>query len=134
MKKPDKGKIGGSCNRTACQAPGATWFNTSTRAYYCEPCARDITDFTKRAEGFHICFPSTGDAEQDRAMKFGVEPEPRRPTPDEFFGGAAQKWRDALNALHDFAQASECGVGLDVIGWFADRTKAFQAAPPEPRP
>lgn len=34
-----KGIIGGDCNRTSCQAPGAFWFNHSTRAYYCEACA-----------------------------------------------------------------------------------------------
>lgn len=74
--RPDKGKLNGACNRTDCQRPGATWFNTSTRAYYCEGCAREITNFTKRADGFHICFPSTGDASLDAAtMKFGKEPE-----------------------------------------------------------
>ena len=72
--KPDKGRMNGSCNRTACQQPGASWFNTSTRAYYCEPCARDITDFTKRVDGFHICFPTTGDAARDATTRFGQEP------------------------------------------------------------
>jgi hypothetical protein len=72
--KPDKGKMNGSCNRTACQRPGANWFNTSTRVYYCEPCARGITDFAKQRDGFHICFPSTGDGTQDATMKFGVDP------------------------------------------------------------
>jgi len=71
--KPDKGKWNGSCNRSACQRPGATWFNTSTRAYYCEPCARDISRFAKRADGFHICFPTTGDEYADRQMKFKQE-------------------------------------------------------------
>jgi hypothetical protein len=42
--KPDKGLKGGSCNRTACQAPGAMWFNHSTRAYYCQWCARLINE------------------------------------------------------------------------------------------
>lgn len=37
--KPDKGLFGGSCNRTACQAPGATWWHHDTRTYYCTPCA-----------------------------------------------------------------------------------------------
>lgn len=37
--KPDKGQFAGSCNRTACQAPDATWWHMDTRAYYCEPCA-----------------------------------------------------------------------------------------------
>jgi len=42
--KPDKGKKGGSCNRRACQAPGATWYNWGTRAYYCADCARLINE------------------------------------------------------------------------------------------
>lgn len=39
---PDKGKKGGRCNVTACQQPGAWYFNKSTRAYYCQDCAREI--------------------------------------------------------------------------------------------
>lgn len=39
MLQPDKGLRNGSCNRTACQAPGATWYNLSTRAWYCGECA-----------------------------------------------------------------------------------------------
>lgn len=39
---PDKGKKGGRCNVTACQEPGAWYFNKSTSAYYCRSCARDI--------------------------------------------------------------------------------------------
>lgn len=35
----DKGLLNGSCNRSACLAPGATWFNHSTRRYYCRNCA-----------------------------------------------------------------------------------------------
>ncbi len=37
-----KGLLNGNCNRTACQKPGATWYNKSTRAYYCEECAHEI--------------------------------------------------------------------------------------------
>jgi uncharacterized protein YmfQ (DUF2313 family) len=37
--KPDKGHFGGSCNRTACQAPNATWWHMDTHAYYCRKCA-----------------------------------------------------------------------------------------------
>jgi hypothetical protein len=41
--RADKGHHGGSCNVTACQLPAsAFWFNHSTRAYYCETCARAI--------------------------------------------------------------------------------------------
>jgi hypothetical protein len=38
----DKGKKAGRCNVTACQEPGAYYFNKSTRAYYCEDCAKEI--------------------------------------------------------------------------------------------
>ena len=38
--KADKGKQGGACNRTACQADGtAHCYNTATNAWYCRPCA-----------------------------------------------------------------------------------------------
>jgi len=74
MGPPNKGKLHGLCNRSACLRPGAAWFNTSTRAYYCGPCAQDITGFTKRVDGFHICFPTSGDAAVDATWKFGQEP------------------------------------------------------------
>lgn len=80
--KPDKGKLNGACNRTDCQRPGATWFNTSTRAYYCVECALDITNFAKRADGFHICFPTTGDAAEDAKVKFGKMPGDAEDRPD----------------------------------------------------
>ena len=41
----DKGQRGGSCNRRACQAPGALWYNRSTEKFYCRACARLINDF-----------------------------------------------------------------------------------------
>lgn len=37
-----KGLKGGNCNRTACQKPGATFFNHSTEKYYCLDCAMMI--------------------------------------------------------------------------------------------
>jgi len=45
--KPDaaiKGIQGGNCNRTACQLPGANWYNRATHAYYCPACAKLIND------------------------------------------------------------------------------------------
>lgn len=35
----NKGKLGGSCNRSACLAPNARWYNRYTEAHYCEKCA-----------------------------------------------------------------------------------------------
>ncbi|MDW0361016.1 hypothetical protein Q8G38_17005 [Halomonas venusta] len=40
--KPDKGKEGGSCNRTRCQASPADWFNHGSRSWYCLDCRIDI--------------------------------------------------------------------------------------------
>ena len=38
----DKGKKGGHCNVTACQAPEAYYYNKSTQKYYCAYCAEQI--------------------------------------------------------------------------------------------
>lgn len=40
--KPDKGKEGGSCMRSRCQAAPATFYNHATMEWYCADCARDI--------------------------------------------------------------------------------------------
>lgn len=40
--KPDKGKEGGSCNVTACQRPGAIWYNHGSYAWYCPACRQQI--------------------------------------------------------------------------------------------
>ena len=49
-----KGDKGGQCNRTACTSgQPATWYNKSTRAYYCPRCAHRIN----RLNG-EICVPS----------------------------------------------------------------------------
>lgn len=40
----NKGEKGKNCNRTACQTHGATWYNLSTRAYYCAECALLINE------------------------------------------------------------------------------------------
>lgn len=52
--KPDKGHHNGSCNRAACQKPGANWFNHSTRAYYCESCAEKINYWAEHDDHFSI--------------------------------------------------------------------------------
>jgi hypothetical protein len=40
--KEAKGKYMQNCNVTACQKPGATWWNSIMKAYYCRSCAWDI--------------------------------------------------------------------------------------------
>lgn len=59
--KADKGQFNGSCNRKACQAPGATWFNDSTYRYYCASCAHSINEANRDWArcGFHrqLCNP-----------------------------------------------------------------------------
>jgi hypothetical protein len=45
-----KGAKGETCNRTACQQEGAVYYNKSTMAYYCRPCADQINWPGGRAE------------------------------------------------------------------------------------
>jgi len=40
--KPHKGKEGGACNRTACQAEPAIWWNHGSYSWYCADCRHDI--------------------------------------------------------------------------------------------
>lgn len=47
-----KGLKGQRCNRTACQAPGAYWYNHSTRAYYCGTCADLINAVNTPADSY----------------------------------------------------------------------------------
>jgi hypothetical protein len=63
-----KGKRDGNCNVTVCQKPGATWWNTSTRAYYCPHCASEINRWSRHDEGYEICFPSESMAIAAKAM------------------------------------------------------------------
>jgi hypothetical protein len=42
--KPNKGHEGGACNRRACQAEPALWWNHGSHSWYCADCARDIGD------------------------------------------------------------------------------------------
>ena len=37
-----KGKLGGNCNVTACQAPGAYAWSLNNQAWYCDDCARRL--------------------------------------------------------------------------------------------
>lgn len=50
--KPDKGLFNGSCNRRACQVPGATYWNSSTRAHYCKTCAYMINRANPDVPGY----------------------------------------------------------------------------------
>lgn len=40
--KPNKGKEGGACNRSRCQAEPALWYNHGSLAWYCEGCRQAI--------------------------------------------------------------------------------------------
>lgn len=40
--KPNKGHEGGACNRRACQAEPAIYWNHGSYSWYCADCARDI--------------------------------------------------------------------------------------------
>ena len=46
------------CNRSACRAESATWWNTSTLAYYCEKCAKGINEGAgTHIHGVQLCVP-----------------------------------------------------------------------------
>lgn len=49
-----KGVKGQLCNRSACQSPGAYWFNHSTRAYYCGTCADLINRDSQRFQDDYL--------------------------------------------------------------------------------
>lgn len=74
---PLKGQFDGNCNRTACQTliAGANFWNTSTRAYYCGQCARDINHWSRRDDNQIICLPVTDPVDQPRyGSERGVPP------------------------------------------------------------
>ena len=55
--KPDKGKEGGSCNVTACQAPNsARYQHIYNKAFYCFDCAFEINKFAIRVDKIDL-FP-----------------------------------------------------------------------------
>jgi hypothetical protein len=49
----DKGEFGGSCNRSACLAPHAVWYNHSTRLYYCTGCAQ-VLNYENRIDALQL--------------------------------------------------------------------------------
>lgn len=50
-----KGLKGGNCNRTACQKPGAHYFNKGTDKYYCQECALLINRASIDQLGYALC-------------------------------------------------------------------------------
>jgi len=63
----DKGHYNGSCNRRACQKPGARFYNKGTNAYYCAECARLINDACRdmHPEGLCVIHRQQPEAFQD---------------------------------------------------------------------
>jgi hypothetical protein len=63
----DKGVFQRNCNRTACQRPGATWYNTSTRAYYCPACGNMLSNENAIDalvwSGHDLCIPVDAEVE-----------------------------------------------------------------------
>jgi hypothetical protein len=61
--KPDKGLRGGSCNRQACQDPGADFYNRGTDKWYCDDCAGAINsanrDYTRNGRHAPLCIPAS---------------------------------------------------------------------------
>lgn len=53
-----KGVRGKNCNVTACQEPGAFFFNSGTNKHYCRYCATDIHRFNLRSDDDFVLFPN----------------------------------------------------------------------------
>lgn len=51
----DAGTYNGPCYRTACQAPGAKWWNSSTRKFYCVICASLINNACRQYKEEPLC-------------------------------------------------------------------------------
>ena len=54
----DKGKQGGSCNRSCCLAPGADHYNLGSYAWYCEGCADLINDSNENLPDVQRDYPN----------------------------------------------------------------------------
>ena len=81
--KPDKGKRGGSCNREACQAPGAFWRHRQTGAYYCQPCAFKINDANPLGDDLPL-IQRDATPEEIRAFRRALRASTRVVHPGEF--------------------------------------------------
>ncbi|MDR9847063.1 hypothetical protein [Herbaspirillum huttiense] len=78
QKKALKGVMGGNCNVTACQKPGATWWNIGSRAYYCRSCAEAINrDGCRRYGEPDICFPSMEEGEAAKEARYEAQRKAR---------------------------------------------------------
>ena len=68
-----KGVRGGNCNRAACQAPGANWYNKGSLSWYCEDCAFDLNRTARQFNTNLLCsyapLPSDDDLKKLHAPK-----------------------------------------------------------------
>jgi hypothetical protein len=77
--KADKGQRGGSCNRSACQAPGAIFYNHGSQSYYCHKCAADLSlDRFNRADAERLYGHALCTIPADRSFGHHVSAMQRR--------------------------------------------------------
>lgn len=57
FEKPNKGLENGACNRRACQAEPAIFYNHGSHSWYCADCARDIGGDVVNARNWPLDFP-----------------------------------------------------------------------------
>ena len=86
MEHSIKGVKGGNCNRTACQKPGAIYYNKSTEKYYCKCCADEINwpggrSDTMRLYGTELLceLDDPDDTENKSVDRYEMAPEVYRP-------------------------------------------------------
>jgi hypothetical protein len=68
-----KGDFNQDCNRTSCANSPATFYNHSTRKYYCTNCAADINEANYRDAirlyGHELCTPCAPSVDQENLKK-----------------------------------------------------------------
>ena len=66
----NKGAKNGNCNRTACQKPGAVYYNHSTQKYYCPVCAHMLNEVNKadamKIFGHDLCTKDDEEIKQEK--------------------------------------------------------------------
>jgi hypothetical protein len=104
-----KGELNGLCNRTACQKPGASWYNSSTRAYYCGDCAEKINHYSKNDHGVILCRkvdPHMGEyTHMSRAVERG-----RKQILEDLAAKTFDVSIKTFSDLHDYVDANRYGI------------------------
>lgn len=115
------------CRRAACRRPGATWWNRSTRAYYCGECARGIN---KGAQG--LCEEWSEPSPAPESAERQGAPDPRlfvAARTDEIVNASLQAHRHGM-PLVDALTAAVLHLAEWRRLWSPEATRAVMMQPP----